>query len=651
MPPQDPATLIDQLNTLDEHTRLEAKRGSGVDKSFLESVCAFSNEPNLGGGTIILGLYRDPSSLLPYYDIEGVPDPDQISQTIATQCANVYNIPIRPRVDTVEVNGKPVIVVEVPELNPAEKPLFMKTQGLPRGAYRRIGSTDHHCTEDDLILFYGQKEENTFDDHILEDAWKDDFDPDAIEHYRRLRGKVNPVAEELTWDDAELLQSLSALKRDSTSGKWRPTLTGILLFGSRPAQRRLLPMMRVDYIRVPGKEWVPDPDDRYTTIDMRGPLLQLVQRAQDAVVDDLPKAFSLEEGETQAAPGRINSRVFREAIVNALMHRNYRTHGPVQIIRYSNRIEISNPGFSIVDEEQLGEPGSRTRNPHLAAVFHDTNLAETKGSGIRTMRRLMNEAGFGPPTFESDRANDQFTARFLLHHFLNEADLAWLKSFEHLDLSESQKRSLIFVRESGAIDNSVHRQLNAQETLQASSELRKLRDKGLLEMKDKGSATYYLPGAALIPHLSKNEAADAQISDAGSQISDASGQIEAALAQISEATAQNTEASGQINEAPSQINEALAQINEALPASLRARIAALGAKAPGDEMKSVILGLCSQHSFSVEILAALLNRKNTANLYIQHVKPLFDAGKLQHIYPDMPRHPQQAYRAAPDDSP
>ena len=88
--------------------------------------------------------------------------------------------------------------------------------------------------------------------------------------------------------------------------------------------------------------------------------------------------------------------LFREAIVNALMHRNYRIQGPTQMIRYSNRIEISNPGFSIVEEDQLGQPGSRIRNSHLAAVFHDTNLAETKGSGIRTMRRLMSEAGFAP---------------------------------------------------------------------------------------------------------------------------------------------------------------------------------------------------------------------------------------------------------------
>jgi ATP-dependent DNA helicase RecG len=637
----DARELIEQLNTLDEHARLEVKRGSNIDRSFLETVCAFANEPELGGGTVILGLARDPASLLPYYDVVGVPDPDQLSQTIATQCANAFNLPLRPRVHTVEVNEKPLIIIEVPELSRSEKPLYLKNLGLPRGAFRRIGSTDHHCTDDDLVVFYGDKETATYDDHLLEGAEPEDLDPDAIDHYRRLRGNVNPAAEELTWSDEDLLQSLSAIKRDTVTRQWRPTLSGILLFGTRPAQRRLLPMMRVDYIRVPGTEWVPDPAARFTTIDMRGPLLQIVQRAQDAVVEDLPKAFALEEGKVQAEPGRINARVFREAIVNALMHRNYRIHGPVQIIRYANRIEIANPGFSIVDEERLGEPGSRTRNPHLAAVFHDTNLAETKGSGIRTMRRLMSEAGFAPPTFESSRRDDSFTARFLLHHFLDEADLRWLSRFDAHDLNQAQKRSLIFVRESGAIDNSVHRQLNAEETLLASAELRKMRDKGLLTMKDKGAATYYVPGPELIPQLPRE-------SERQSTMGGADGLAGAGGAQPRDPAAQIKEALAQINDAPGQIHEALAQINDALPQDLRGRLAAVGRKAPGDDMKALILDLCRQHPFSVEMLAALLQRKNVSNLYNQHVKPLFDAGKLAHIHPDMPRHPRQAYRTAED---
>src|SRR5690606_3892732 len=118
-----------------------------------------------------------------------------------------------------------------------------------------------------------------------------------------------------------------------------------------------------------------------------------------------------------------------------------------------------NPGFSLKPEDHLGEPGSEQRNPFIAAIFHETNLAETKGSGIRTMRKLMDQAGMAPPTYESNHSSNQFTARLLLHHFLSEEDLRWLQQFKQFDLSENQKKALIFVREVGAIDNATFRQL------------------------------------------------------------------------------------------------------------------------------------------------------------------------------------------------
>ena len=81
------------------------------------------------------------------------------------------------------------------------------------------------------------------------------------------------------------------------------------------------------------------------------------------------------------------------------MHRSYTQHSPIQVIRYSNRIEIRNVGHSLKPVAELGIPGSRLRNPTLAAVLHDLNLAEAKGTGIRSMRRLAAEAGLTLPEF------------------------------------------------------------------------------------------------------------------------------------------------------------------------------------------------------------------------------------------------------------
>ncbi len=65
----------------------------------------------------------------------------------------------------------------------------------------------------------------------------------------------------------------------------------------------------------------------------------------------------------------------REAVVNAVMHRNYQHQQPVQLLRYSNRLEVQNPGYSLKTLENLGEPGSQWRNPVIASVLHEMGLA------------------------------------------------------------------------------------------------------------------------------------------------------------------------------------------------------------------------------------------------------------------------------------
>ena len=327
----------------------------------------------------------------------------------------------------------------------------------------------------------------------MPDADLSDLDEAAIADYRQTRAEANPIAEELRWPDLELLQSLKAVRRDP-AGNWKPTVAGMLLFGKSVALRRTFPMTRVDYIRVPGREWIPHPERRFDTVELRAPLFSMLRRILAAVLDDLPKAFGLEEGELQRTDTPVlPPRALREALVNALMHRNYRIHSPIQVIRYANRIEIRNPGFSLKSPEHLGEPGSMPRNPIIASVLHETRFAETKGSGIRAIRDTMDEAGLAPPLFESDRGQDQFTALFSFHHFLGEDDIRWLAQFKDLHLSDDEARALVMVREIGAINNAGYRNLNKVDTLSASTALGRLRDAGLLSQRGRGPATWYQP--------------------------------------------------------------------------------------------------------------------------------------------------------------
>lgn len=356
-------------------------------------------------------------------------------------------------------------------------------------------------------------------------------------------------------------------------GRVVPTVAGVLLFGTRILLRRVFPMMRLDYIRVPGREWIEDPENRFETLDMRDPVVKLIRRGEAAILDDLPRRFNLPAGELQRSDlPRIPERVVREAVVNALMHRSYRTQGPTQIIRYSNRIEIRNPGHSLNAEDRLGEPGSESRNPAIAAVLHETAFAETKGSGIRVMRHLLNETNLAPPTFESDRSRDEFVATFFLHSLLDDDHLAWLTHFASFSLTTDEAKALVHVREAGQITNAVYRDLNGVDTLDASAHLRRLRDLKLLDQHDRGAATYYTPTDRLRypEHAQTDQGASTKIARQPG--------IPSGKQQL------GTGKPGELAEDPSR---------QALPADLAEAVARLNDWTPQPEMRRLIQRLCS----------------------------------------------------------
>ena len=128
----------------------------------------------------------------------------------------------------------------------------------------------------------------TYDEMVIADADLTAIDGGAISTYRRLRNISNPTAEELGWSDEQLLQGLFCATLQN--GVVRPIAAGILLFGTAYAIRRYFPMTRIDYVRVPGRRWVQDPDNRFdTTIKLRGSLFTTLPKAIAAIRDDLPK--------------------------------------------------------------------------------------------------------------------------------------------------------------------------------------------------------------------------------------------------------------------------------------------------------------------------------------------------------------------------
>ena len=623
--------IFDQLNSIDENVRIEAKRASEINKSIMETICAFANEPGLGGGYLLLGAVRTGfENGLPVYVPENIGDPDKIQNDISTQCSSKFNVHIRPLIETEVVNGKTVIVVKIDEAPEAQKPIYIVNRGLPQGAFRRVGSSDQKCTEDDMRIFYSSAE--SFDSTIVKGATLDDIDDNAVAYYRKLRAKVNSNAEELSYDDKDLLMALRACEREK-DGSYVLTYTGLVVFGKSMSLRRLLPALRVDYIRVSGNRWIEDPDKRFeTTIDMRGPLIQMVNRALNAIKDDLPKGFALKKGSMQAeTPIDLPNDTLREALVNAFIHCSFRLNQPIQIIRYSNRLEIINPGFSLKSPETLGEPGSVQRNPFISTIFHDTNLAETKGSGIRSMRGRMKKAGMIPPTFESSRSANQFTARLLLHHLLDSETILWLAAYADYSLNNEQQLALVFVHEVGAIDNMTYRQLNSDINNQkASFDLHDMCTKRLLEQKGQSKSTYYIAGTNFVS------------GNAVGENSNAVGENSNAIGENGNAIGENSNATGENSNATGEMSRATEEMSRAIPEELLERCGSLKKWEDSNKMKDLIIELCTYKPLSINDIASIIKRK-PSSVRSLYTNSLIESGKLFYTIPEMPKHPNQKY--------
>ncbi|MBI5897612.1 MAG: putative DNA binding domain-containing protein [Rhodocyclales bacterium] len=606
--------ILAELNAADESPRVEAKRSRDIGKSVIETVVAFANEPGLGGGHILLGVGSgvDDKGDARYWP-EGLSDPDKIQKDLASQAATMLNVAIRPEMSVERIDGKTIVVVFVPEADVTQKPVYLKATGLPRGAFRRIGSTDQRCTDEDLWVLRGASQPQVGPDMaIVPDARMEDFDPAAIAEYRRLRAQANPQAEELGYENPDMLEALSAVRR--VDGGLKPTLAGIVLFGKPLALRRLFPALRIDYIRVIGTQWVDDPEQRFQSVDIRKALMLALPVAEASIVDEMPKGFRLPEGELQSRQEPILSRkVIREALANAVMHRSYQDHGAIQIIRYSNRIEILNPGYSLKDMASIGTPGSRLRNPAIAAVLHELNWAETKGSGIRTMRRMAGDAGLPLPEFVSDRQKNEFKVTLFLHHLLTEDDYAWLKALAGDTLSGDEAKALIYARETGAIDNTACRDFSGLDTLQASSLLRRLRDRGLLEKQGAGSRTHYTltsPGA----HV-EHDTAQGELPLEGGKRGGEGGKPGA---QGGKRTLPN------------------------LPPELTARLPKPGQRLSTVALRQLIRALCGWQALRGEELATLLH-KDLKYLRNKHLTEMMQGGELAFLFPESPNHALQAY--------
>ncbi|MDO9958201.1 ATP-binding protein [Glaesserella parasuis] len=293
-----------------------------------------------------------------------------------------------------------------------------------------------------------------------------------------------------------------------------------------------------------------------------------------------------------------------------VMHRDYAVNQPSQVNRFSNRLELQNAGYSLKPLEDLGNAKSITRNPLIAAVLYDLKFAETKGSGVNTMRSLLKKAKLSPPVFHSNQDNNQFKATLLLQHLMREEQLEWLKLFSEYNLSDNEAVALVLARETGFVDNSGLREISGLDTLAASKLLGKLRDKHLLDKFGKGQYTFYL------------------LSDLASNIDDKPTKLDDKPTKLDDKPTKLDDKPTKLDDKPTKLDELLED---------------LGNRSSFGQISIVIAMLCLEQPCSAEFIAEKLNR-NQQYVSKNYLKKLIDSWYLTYIYPEQPNHPEQAYR-------
>ncbi|MGI5917242.1 MAG: ATP-binding protein [Anaerolineae bacterium] len=318
-----------------------------------------------------------------------------------------------------------------------------------------------------------------FEDDVVPGASESDLDRAIIEEYQENRIKRGPRGESFT--RAELLRDAGAVDPNG-----RPTIAGLLLFGSHP--HHFFPQVGVVVIRFKGtsiREAAASGERYSRRVEIVGPAARIVERTWEVLFEEIHQQSyldGLERRERYAYP----LEAVREAVVNAICHRDYTITGQrIEIRLFDDRMEIISPGGlpgHITLENILDEHYSR--NPRLVRGLYYWGYIEELGQGVDIIYDAMRREHHPPPEFRDTGRSVSVTLRSAIDQF----------ELEYGDqLNPRQLSALRFLAGHERITNRDYRDLCPDvtpETLRL--DLRDLVEKGiLLKIGDK-RGTYYV---------------------------------------------------------------------------------------------------------------------------------------------------------------
>lgn len=373
---------LELLTTYKESFRLEVKSArGGLPNSLWESYSAFANSD---GGMIILGVKEKGDGKLV---IEGLEDAHKMFKDFWNVVNNRQKVSSNILTDSMasieNLEGKDVIVIHVPRAERTSRPVYVGAD--PRtGTYRRNFDGDYHCSIDEVSLMIRDSALVTDDNKLLTDFDVTVFCPETVKSYRNI---FKLIRKNHLWnreDDTMFLRRIGAVREDKDTGKFHPTVAGLLMFGYEYDITAVFPNYFLDYQenRTNGiyARWT----DRITSQsgDWSGNVFDFILKVIPKLQSDLKVPFMF-KGNLRDEDTPLHKTV-REATVNMLANTDFYGRRGVVVQKGTNGFRFSNPGNMRVSlNEALQDSASDPRNGVMMKMLAMVEYGERAGSGLQ----------------------------------------------------------------------------------------------------------------------------------------------------------------------------------------------------------------------------------------------------------------------------
>lgn len=367
---------------------------NGCPKRLYDTLSSFSNQD--GGGIIVFGLDEKQG-----FEAVGVYDLQDLQKSVTEQC-NQMEPAVRGIFTFAEYEGKNICALEVPSVELVERPCYYKGAGKVKGSYIRVGDADLPMTDYEIYSYESYKKHVHDDEREVERIDLSYMDREILDKYIVEKKQAKPKFSKL---NEEQIYEMLNIKRNE-----RFTLAAVMNFALYP--QGVFPQLGITAVIVPGYSIGELGNSGERFIDnkrIEGTISEMLEEAMVFCKRNM-KIKTIIDSKT----GKRNDRTeypinaVREAILNALIHRDYSVHTeetPIQINFFTDRLEIHSPGglYGRMTVEQLGKARPDLRNPTLATMAESLNQAENRYSGIPTIRMEMKEYGLPEPEFKNGR--------------------------------------------------------------------------------------------------------------------------------------------------------------------------------------------------------------------------------------------------------